>query len=252
MHKHKRIARAMKNSNASLSLIAKNLVSGKYKDAASISSIIKSVGNAIANSEAAMKILSEPLQKGRSGLASIATKEFDMKVGAVITNSLRASLLLTALKAELKDMQDDEVTDEIKEESFEDSTSGDDVAMDDDENEDTATDDVALDDLATEDDENEDTATEDDVATLDSLVDAAVAKALASVAKEDAGQVAFETAPDMNMAAEDTLVSDFFSATAVDTTSKKTKDTVKKALRQSAKPRLSSSSADLQIFDFSE
>ena len=108
-----KIAKAMKQSDASLSLIASNLLAGKYATKAELAKVKASVGNAMTNSENAFVALIQPASNGRKGLASIANEDFDCSVTEVAQTQIKAHILAKVIEAELEDLEDSEPSEYI-------------------------------------------------------------------------------------------------------------------------------------------
>ena len=108
-----KIAKAMKKSDASLSLIASNLLAGKYATKADLAKVKASVGNAMTNSENAFVALIQPVSNGRKGLASIANEDFDCAVTEVAQTQIKAHILAKVIEAELEDLEDSEPSEDI-------------------------------------------------------------------------------------------------------------------------------------------
>lgn len=106
------IAKVMKKADASLSLIAGNLVAGKYQTRAELKKIKASVDNAISLSSKAFVALLKPVKVGRKGLAQIANDEFDKEVTDVAQAQIKAQILSKVIDAELEDLGE-EPSDEI-------------------------------------------------------------------------------------------------------------------------------------------
>ena len=111
-----KLAAVVKKSDASLSLIASNLMAGKYQTKADLARIRASVGNAMKNSEKAFDELIEPIKEaGRKGLADIANEEFDQACTDVAQAQIKAHILATILDKELEDAEATEPTEDIVE-----------------------------------------------------------------------------------------------------------------------------------------
>ena len=111
-----KLAAVVKKSDASLSLIASNLMAGKYQTKADLSRIRASVGNAMKNSEKAFDELIDPIKEaGRKGLADIANEEFDQACTDVAQAQIKAHILATILDKELEDAEATEPTEDIVE-----------------------------------------------------------------------------------------------------------------------------------------
>nr|DAX81723.1 MAG TPA: hypothetical protein [Bacteriophage sp.] len=111
-----KLAAVIKKSDASLSLIASNLLAGKYQTKADLARIRASVGNAMKNSEKAFDELMQPIQNaGRKGLAEIANDEFDQACSDVAQAQIKAHILATILDKELEDAEVSEPTEDIVE-----------------------------------------------------------------------------------------------------------------------------------------
>lgn len=111
-----KLAAVVKKSDASLSLIASNLMAGKYKTKADLARIRASVGNAMKNSEKAFDELIDPIKEaGRKGLADIANEEFDQACTDVAQAQIKAHILATILDKELEDAEATEPTEDIVE-----------------------------------------------------------------------------------------------------------------------------------------
>lgn len=111
-----KLAAVVKKSDASLSLIASNLMAGKYQTKADLARIRASVGNAMKNSEKAFDELIDPIKEaGRKGLADIANDEFDKAVTDVAQAQIKAHILATILDKELEDAEATEPTEDIVE-----------------------------------------------------------------------------------------------------------------------------------------
>ena len=106
------IAKVMKKADASLSLIASNLVAGKYQTRAELKRVKASVDNAINLSSKAFVALLKPVKAGRKGLAKIANDEFDQDITDVAQAQIKAQILGKVIDAELDDLGE-EPTDEI-------------------------------------------------------------------------------------------------------------------------------------------
>ena len=106
------IAKVMKKADASLSLIAGNLVAGKYQTRAELRKIKTSVDNALSLSSKAFVALLKPVKVGRKGLAQIANDEFDKEVTDVAQAQIKAQILSKVIDAELEDLGE-EPSDEI-------------------------------------------------------------------------------------------------------------------------------------------
>jgi hypothetical protein len=106
------IAKVMKKADASLSLIASNLVAGKYQTRAELKRVKASVDNAISLSSKAFVALLKPVKAGRKGLAKIANDEFDQDITDVAQAQIKAQILGKVIDAELDDLGE-EPTDEI-------------------------------------------------------------------------------------------------------------------------------------------
>ena len=106
------IAKVMKKADASLSLIASNLVAGKYQTRAELKMVKASVDNAISLSSKAFVALLKPVKAGRKGLAKIANDEFDQDITDVAQAQIKAQILGKVIDAELDDLGE-EPTDEI-------------------------------------------------------------------------------------------------------------------------------------------
>ena len=111
-----KLAAVVKKSDASLSLIASNLMAGKYQTKADLARIRASVGNAMKNSEKAFDELIDPIKEaGRKGLADIANEEFDQACTDVAQAQIKAHILATILDKELEDAESTEPTEDIVE-----------------------------------------------------------------------------------------------------------------------------------------
>lgn len=111
-----KLAAVVKKSDASLSLIASNLMAGKYQTKADLARIRASVGNAMKNSEKAFDDLIDPIKEaGRKGLADIANEEFDQACTDVAQAQIKAHILATILDKELEDAEATEPTEDIVE-----------------------------------------------------------------------------------------------------------------------------------------
>lgn len=111
-----KLAAVVKKSDASLSLIASNLMAGKYQTKADLARIRASVGNAMKNSEKAFDELIDPIKEaGRKGLADIANEEFDQACTDVAQAQIKAHILATILDKELEDAEATEPTEDIVE-----------------------------------------------------------------------------------------------------------------------------------------
>lgn len=111
-----KLAAVVKKSDASLSLIASNLMAGKYQTKADLARIRASVGNAMKNSEKAFDELIDPIKEaGRKGLADIANEEFDQACTDVAQAQIKAQILATILDKELEDAEATEPTEDIVE-----------------------------------------------------------------------------------------------------------------------------------------
>lgn len=112
-----KLAAVVKKSDASLSLIASNLMAGKYQTKADLARIRASVGNAMKNSEKAFDELIDPIKEaGRKGLADIANEEFDQACTDVAQAQIKAHILATILDKELEDAEATEDIVEVDEE----------------------------------------------------------------------------------------------------------------------------------------
>ena len=111
-----KLAAVVKKSDASLSLIASNLMAGKYQTKADLARIRASVGNAMKNSEKAFDELIDPIKEaGRKGLAYIANEEFDQACTDVAQAQIKAHILATILDKELEDAEATEPAEDIVE-----------------------------------------------------------------------------------------------------------------------------------------
>lgn len=117
----KRIASSMKTASASLTLIAKNFMAGEYKTKEELQHAAAQCRIALDNSTNAYAHLTKASSDGREGLATLATEEFDSDIESVTQTQVQSNLLVTAIEAEIKEMDsmsEEEVTEEIQPETF--------------------------------------------------------------------------------------------------------------------------------------
>ena len=115
-----KINASMQKMDASLSLIADRFASGGYESEAELQAVLQSVMNAESNATKAYKALAKTASSGRAGITAIANKSFDESMTAVQQVSVKANLLTAAIKAELIDLEENKVTEDIESMDYDD------------------------------------------------------------------------------------------------------------------------------------
>lgn len=109
-----KITASMKKMDASLTLIATKFANGEYDCPESLNKALSSVNVAKTNASKAYAFLAGAARKGRAGIASMATEEFDETMTEVQQAQVKADLMAVAMKAELDQMEENKVTEEIQ------------------------------------------------------------------------------------------------------------------------------------------
>ncbi len=114
-----KILAAMQKQDASLTLISEKVANGEYTTAEQLEAALKSVTAAKSNSLKAFNVMAKPAVQGKAGIIAMATDAFDTTVSAIKQVETKATLLSDVIQAELDEMEENKVTDEIEDMDFE-------------------------------------------------------------------------------------------------------------------------------------
>lgn len=109
-----KILAAMQKMDASLTLIADKFANGSYESEADLQTALASVNTAKSNATKAYNLMAKSATQGRKGILAMATDAFDQQMTAVQQCQVKANLLADAIQAELDEMEENQVTDEIQ------------------------------------------------------------------------------------------------------------------------------------------
>lgn len=114
-----KILASMNKNDASLTLIADNFMGAEALSKESLEAALANVNVAKGNASKALAFLSKSATQGRKGIASMATDSFDSTMGMVQQVSAKANLLSVAIQAELDELEENMVTEDIQEMDYE-------------------------------------------------------------------------------------------------------------------------------------
>ena len=112
----------MQKNDAQLSLIAENLTKGVYATVAELETAMNSVAAAKRNSLKAFAVMAKSAKQGKAGIVAMATEAFDGTVTAIKQVETKATLMFDVIQAELDEMEENMVTDDIEDMDFEEGT----------------------------------------------------------------------------------------------------------------------------------